>query len=91
MQWSISIERRDIKSAAMTLSSFRAQPRQGHLNRIKCIYGFLCRFRHFKLQFRVDEPDYSGIPKIPDYDWKHSVYGNLTEDIPADAPPPLDK
>ena len=74
----------DIQSAVMTLSSFRAQPRKGHLERIKRIYGFLCRFRHFKLRFRVDEPDYSGIPKMQDYDWEHSVYGNPTEDIPTD-------
>jgi hypothetical protein len=91
MQWVISIGRWDIQSAVMTLSSFRAQPRQGHLDRIQRIYGFLCRFRHFKLRFRVDEPDYSNIPKMPDYDWEHSVYGNLTEGIPNNAPPPLGK
>jgi hypothetical protein len=84
MRWAISIGRWDIQSAVMTLSSFRAQPRQEHLDRIQHIYGFLCRFRHFKLRFRVDKPDDSGIPE-------HSVYGNPTEDIPADAPPPLGK
>ena len=91
MQWAISIGRWDIQSAVMTLSSFRAQPRKGHLERIKRIYGFLCKFRHFKLRFRVDEPDYSGTPPMPPYDWSHSVYGNPTEDIPKDAPPPLGK
>ena len=91
MQWAISIGRWDIQSAVMTLSSFRAQPRQGHLDRIKRTYGFLCRFRHFKLRFRVDEPDISAIPDMQDYDWEHSVYGNPTEDIPKDAPPPLGK
>jgi hypothetical protein len=82
-----SVGRWDIQSAVMTLSSFRAQPRQGYRDRIQRIYGFLCRFRHFKLRFRVDEPDYSGFLKMPDYDWEHSVYGSPTEDIPADAPP----
>ena len=91
MQWAISIGRWDIQSAVMSLSSFRAQPRKGHLERIKRIYGFLCKFRHFKLRFRVDEPDYSGIPPMPPYDWSHSVYGNPTEDIPKDAPTPLGK
>jgi hypothetical protein len=28
---------------------------------------------------------------MQDYDWDHSVYGNPTEDIPTDAPPPLGK
>jgi hypothetical protein len=91
MQWAISIGRWDIQSAVMTLSSFRAQPRQGHLDRIQRIHGFLCRFRHFKLRFCIDEPDYSRIPEMPDYVWEHSVYGNPTEDIPADTPPPLGK
>jgi hypothetical protein len=91
MQWAISIGRWDIQSVVMTLSSFTAQPRQGHLDRIQPIYGFLCRFRHFKLRFRVDKLDYSGILKMLDYDWEHSVYGNPTEDIPADTPPPLGK
>jgi hypothetical protein len=91
MQWAISIGRWDIQSAVMTLSSFRAKPRQGHLDQIQRIYGFLCQFRHFKLQFRVDESDYSDIPAMPDYDWEHSVYSNPTEDTPAGAPPPLGK
>jgi hypothetical protein len=42
MQWAISIGRWDIQSAVMTLSGFRPQPRQGHLDRIQRIYGFLC-------------------------------------------------
>jgi hypothetical protein len=28
---------------------------------------------------------------MQEYDWKHSVYGNLTKDLPTDAPPPLSK
>jgi hypothetical protein len=91
MQWAISIGQWDIQSAVMTLSSFRAQPRQGHLDRIQRIYGFLCRFRNFKLRFCVDEPDYSGILKMQEYDWEHSVYGNPAKDIPTDAPLPLGK
>ena len=33
----------------------------------------------------------SGIPKMQDYDWEHSVNGNPTGDVPTDAPPPLGK
>ena len=35
MQWVVSIGRWDIQTALMTLSSFRAQPRQGRLDRAK--------------------------------------------------------
>lgn len=74
LKWAISTARWDIQYAVMVLSSYRAQLRVGHLDRIKRVYGFLCKFKHFKLRFRVDEPDYSQVPVIPDYDWKHSIY-----------------
>ena len=38
MQWAVSIGRWDTQTAVMTLSSFRAQPRQGHLDRAKRVY-----------------------------------------------------
>jgi len=41
MQWAVSIGRWDIQTAVMTLSSFRAQPRQGHLDRAKRVYILL--------------------------------------------------
>ena len=39
LQWVVSIGRFDIQTAVMTLSSFRAAPRRGHLDRAKRIYG----------------------------------------------------
>jgi len=53
MQWSISIGRFDIATAVMSLSSFRAMPRRGHLDRVKRVYDYLCKFRHFKIRFRT--------------------------------------
>jgi hypothetical protein len=41
MQWAVSIGRLDIVTAVMSLSSFRAMPRRGHLERAKRIYGYL--------------------------------------------------
>jgi hypothetical protein len=41
MQWAVSIGRLDIATAVMFLSSFRAMPRRGHLERAKHIYGYL--------------------------------------------------
>ena len=35
MQWAVSIGRLDIATAVMSLSSFRAMPRRGHLERAK--------------------------------------------------------
>jgi hypothetical protein len=41
MQWAVLIGRLDIATAVMSLSSFRAMPRRGHLERAKQIYGYL--------------------------------------------------
>lgn len=39
-QWIIQLGRFDIAVHVMTISSFRAQPRVGHLERMKRVYGF---------------------------------------------------
>ena len=41
MKWAVSIGRWDFQIAVITLSSFRSQPRQGHLDRAKRCYSFL--------------------------------------------------
>ena len=90
MQWAISLGRIDITTAVMSLSSFRVQPRLGHLERCKRVYGYLSKMRHAMIRIRTDEPDYSAIPEMI-YDWARSVYGNVKEVIPSDCPEPLGK
>ena len=53
LQWLISIGRWDIQTAVMSLSSFRSQPRIGHLNRVKQIYRYVYRTRHYCIKFRT--------------------------------------
>jgi hypothetical protein len=88
LQWVITIGRFDVITAVMTLSGFRAAPRRGHLDRIKRIYGYLAKMRHAVIRIRTEEPDYSDIPDTQ-YDWSRSVYGELEELKPTDAPEPL--
>ena len=74
----------------MSLSSFRAVPRKGHLERAKRIVGYLSKMKHGVIRFRTALPDYSDIPeKI--YDWEKSVYGSAHEAKPHDAPIALGK
>jgi Reverse transcriptase (RNA-dependent DNA polymerase) len=88
LQWAVTIGRFDIQTAVMTLSGFRAAPRKGHLDRAKRIYGYLSKMRHAAIRIRTEEPDYSDIPDFQ-YDWSKSVYGELHEVKPSDAPEPL--
>ena len=72
----------------MTLSSFRSAPRVGHLDRAKQVVGYLNKMRESVIRIRTHEPDYSDLPEQV-YDWQASVYGDVEEDIPSDAPIPL--
>ena len=90
LQWAVSIGRFDIHTAVMTMSGFRVAPRRGHLERLKRIYSYLSKMRHAAIRIRVDEPDYSDVPDF-EYDWSQTVYGNVKEHKPSDAPKPLGK
>jgi hypothetical protein len=89
LQWAVSIKRINITTAVMTLSSFRAVPRQGHLERAKRVVSYVARFKESTIQFCTLEPDYLDIPKI-NYDWTRK-YDGAIEDVLDDAPPPLGK
>ena len=87
MQWAISLGRFDIHTAVMTMSSYTNAPRIGHLDRARRICGYLCKMRHATIRFRHGTPDYSGMTHDT-MDWRYSVYGELDEIIPQDAPEP---
>ena len=74
----------------MTMLSFRVAPRRGHLDRLKRIYGYIRKFNSATIRFRTELPNYSAIPE-QEFDWAGTVYGNLTEVKPSDAPKPLGK
>ena len=88
LQWAVSLGRMDIATAVMTMSSFRAAPRVGHLERVKRIVGYLSKMRHGAIRVRTAEPDFSAYG-TPHHDWMSTIYGNVREEIPEDAPPPL--
>ena len=79
-----------VSTAVMTLSRFRAVPQRGHLERAKRVYGYLSKMRHGKIPVRTEEPDYSNVTQV-EQDWAQSVYGDVHEEVPEDAPRPLGK
>ena len=72
----------------MTLSNFWAQPCCGHLECIKCIYGYLYKLKDAEICVCTQEPDYSNLQE-EEYEWSKSVYGNVSEVVPKDAHEPL--
>ncbi|MGL5934729.1 MAG: Ty1/Copia family ribonuclease HI, partial [Cetobacterium sp.] len=63
-------------------------PRLGHLERLKPICGYLSKMKHGFIRVRTEELDYSDMADIT-YEWAKTVYGDVKEEIPKDAPKPL--
>jgi hypothetical protein len=89
-QWVVLLGRYDIMTALATMSQFWIAPRQGHLERLKQIYGSLRRFKTASIRVEVDPPDYSHMKQLQ-HDWSYSVYGDVEELVPKDVPEPLGK
>ena len=85
LQWMVSLGRFDISTATMSMLSFRANPREGHLERLKRIVGYCSKMRDGAIRYRTARPDLSHQP-IDKYSWDNSVYGDAKEDIPNDIP-----
>jgi hypothetical protein len=60
------------------------------MDRVHRIFGYLAKMKHGTICIHTDEPDFSELPDF-EYDWSKSVYGELQEQIPWDAPEPLGK
>jgi len=65
----------------MTLSSFRAQPRRGHLERLKKVIGYLSKMNNGAIRICTEMPDISDAV-IERYDWAKTVYAGSKEEIP---------
>jgi hypothetical protein len=65
-------------------------PHCGHLNCVRCVYGSLSKMKDTMIHVHTAEPNYSGLPDQA-FDWAQMVYGDVSEILPKDAPPPLVK
>jgi hypothetical protein len=66
-QWAVSLGRNDIQTATMTMSPFRAVPRQGHLDRLKRMDGYLRKFASAAIRVKV----FNALPE-QEFDWCQS-------------------
>jgi hypothetical protein len=91
LQWLVTLGRFDIQLAVTAMSSYRAIPRQGHLDRLKRIYGYIKRNPDGAIRFRVKIPDHESQGEPMHFDWSSTVYGNSKEELPPDMPIPKGK
>ena len=85
LQWLITLGRFDIQAQVITMSRIQAQPREGHLERLKRIYAYVIRTKDYATRFRTTD---SCLPD-QNFCWTHTVYGHVQEIIPNDIPDPL--
>ena len=90
LQWAITLGRYDVLAHVMSMSRFRLACKIGHLERMKRLYGYVTKTKHFTNRYRTKEPDYSHVPK-QGHDWSRTVYWNVREEIPKDITKPFGK
>ena len=86
LRWACELGRVDIQQETSMMSSYLACPRQGHLERLYYIFGYLKRVPKRKLCL---DPRYPNIAEdsFAEYDWE-DFYRGAKEKIPHDAPKP---
>ena len=87
-QWMISLFCMDIAQAIMSLSRFRHCPRQGHVDCLKQVCGYIRKFPQGAIRFRVGILDHEYIfgAQLTKYEWMEMVYGTPVEDTPSNPP-----
>ena len=87
-QWMISLCHMDIAQAIMSLSRFHHCPRQGHVDHLKRVCGYICKFPQGAIRFRVGIPDHESIfgAQPTKYEWMEAVYGTPVKDTPSNTP-----
>ena len=76
LQWLVTLGRFDIHAQVATMSRFRDDPRQGHMDRLKRIYSYAIRTKDYAIRFRTEQPDYSF---LPDQDFSgHILYMGMS-------------
>ena len=86
----ISLCRFDIAQVIMSLSWFHHCPHIGHVQCLKCVCGYICKFPQGAICFQTGIPDHETLfgTSPTSYDWMEAIYGSPVEVLPDDAPPP---
>ena len=87
LQWIVTLGRFDIAGAVMTMSGFRVMPREAHLHHAHHIFGYLRKYNDGAIRFRTGIPPLEQSFKPVKKEWEKMVYGDVTEEIPTNAPP----
>lgn len=88
LRWIVELGQVDITTEASMMASCMALLRQGHLDQLFHMFGYLKSHHNSELIFDPTEHDIPESKFLRD-DWSSSVYGQCKETIPVNAPEPL--
>ena len=90
LRWMVKLGQVDICLEVSMLSSHLAMPREGHLEQVLHIFGYLDKHSNAPM---VLNPTPWEVPedKFAKQDWNYSIYGckGMKEELPPDMPTPL--
>ena len=84
LRWAVEIGRIDIMLEVSLMSAFLASPREGHLDAVLHIFGYLKTHPKRKIAFDPDHPEIDE-RRFHQYDW-YDFYRDAKEAIPLNAP-----
>ena len=86
IRWDVELGRVDVLLEASLMSTYMAMPREGHLQMLYRIFGYLKIHGDRKIAFDYRHPKVSE-KRFKEYDW-YDFYRGAAEAIPSDMPPP---
>ena len=89
LRWAVELGRIDIALEVSLLSSFLCMPREGHMNAVYNIFGYLDKHMegaNLVFDDKIPQVDESVFETV---DWAESVYGDQHEELPPNMPEPL--
>ena len=84
LHWIVELGQVDIQSEVSMLASQMALPSKGHLDASFRVFGYFKTKHNLQLVLNLSNPEINH-SDFPDNDWT-SMYGNVMEAIPPDAP-----
>ena len=86
LRWAVELGRVNILLEASLMSTYMAMPREGHLQQLYRMFGYLKLYPKRKIAFDPQHPAISE-KMFQQHDW-HDFYRDVAEAIPGDMPTP---
>ncbi len=87
--WAVTLGRFDCAFAVNNLARYSMAPREGHLQAMMHVFGYLKKFRKGKLLIDPSKPDHSAY-EVQEHNWSE-MYPDAEEELPPDMPKPKGK